>query len=78
MDELRALESLADEMGVYTRFTDGFGRRVTVAPETLVRVSEALGAPVTGARDAAEALRAVRANRDSRLLPPVIIAFDGH
>ena len=77
MDELRALESLADEMGVYTRFTDGFGRRVTVAPETLVRVSEALGAPVTGARDAAEALRAVRANRDSRLLPPVIIAFDG-
>jgi 4-alpha-glucanotransferase len=77
MDELRTLESLARVVGVHTSFTDGFGRHVTVEPETLVRVSAALGAPVTGIGDAGEAIRAVRAIREARLLPPVLIAWDG-
>ena len=46
MDELKALRSLARAMGVHIRYTDGLGRRVVVAPETLVRVCATLGAPV--------------------------------
>ena len=38
MDELRALRALARDLGVHTRYTDGLGRRVVVAPETLLRV----------------------------------------
>ena len=77
-DELKALRSLARAMGVHTRYTDGLGRRVIVAPETLVRVSAAVGAPVERPGDAAEALRAVRAKRHTEVLPPVLVAWDGH
>lgn len=77
MDELRTLRTLALKMGVQIRYTDGLGRLVIVAPETLVRVCAALGAPVTGLGDAADALRAVRANRRPGGLPPVLIAWDG-
>ncbi len=45
-DELKALRSLARAMGVHTRYINGLGKRVTVAPETLVRVCAALGAAV--------------------------------
>lgn len=77
MDELKALRSLAKAMGVHTRYKDGLGRQVTVAPETLVRVCAALGAPVTGPGDAAQALRAHRANEHPGLVPPVVVAWDG-
>ena len=75
--ELRALRTLARTMGVHTRYTDGLNRRVIVAPETLLRVTAALGAPVTRPGDAAEALRAVRASRKAGLVPPVVVAWDG-
>ena len=77
MDELRALRSLARVLGVHTRYTDGLGRRVIVAPETLLRVCAAVGAPVFRQGDAAEALRAVRANRHGGIVPPVLVAWDG-
>jgi 4-alpha-glucanotransferase len=77
MDELKALRSLARAMGVHTRYTDGLGRRVTVAPETLVQVCAALGAPVAGPGDAATALRANRAARKAGPVPPVLVAWDG-
>jgi len=77
MDELRALRSLARALGVHTRYTDGLGKRVTVAPETLVRVCAAVGAPVARPSDAAEALRAHRATRVTGLVPPVLVAWDG-
>jgi len=64
-------------MGVLTRYTDGLGRRITVAPETLVRVCAALGASVERPSDAANALRAHRAARTSGLVPPVLVAWDG-
>ena len=48
-------------MGVHTRYIDGLGKRVIVAPETLVRVCAALGAPIERPADAADALRAHRA-----------------
>ncbi len=77
MDELKPLRSLARAMGVHTRFTDGLGRRVTVAADTLVRVCAALGAPLERPEDAADALRAYRAGRKRELVPPVVIARDG-
>ena len=58
--ELTPLRALARVLGVATRYTDGLGRRVTVAPETLVRVCAAVGAPVSSTADAAQAPRAVR------------------
>ncbi len=75
--ELTPLRALARAMGVLTSFTDGLGRPVEVGAETLVRVCAAVGAPVTGPGDAAEALRAVRAARHAELAPPVYVAWDG-
>jgi 4-alpha-glucanotransferase len=77
MDELKALRSLARALGVHTRYTDGLGRRVVVAPETLVRVCAALGAPVERPGDAAGALRAHRETTKAGLVPPVVVAWDG-
>ena len=77
MDELKALRSLATELGVHTRYTDGLGKKVTVAPETLVRVCAALGAPITRVADAAGALDAHRAAKSAERLPPVIPAWYG-
>jgi len=76
-DELKALRSLARAMGVHTRYTDGLGKRVTVTPETLVRVCAAMGAPIARPGDAAGALRARRATRNTLLVPPVLVAWDG-
>lgn len=77
MDELEALRSLAKELGVHTRYTDGLRRPVTVAPETLVRVCAALGAPLARPEDAVEALRARLESRNGGLLPSVLVAWDG-
>ncbi|HTO72414.1 MAG TPA: 4-alpha-glucanotransferase [Gemmatimonadales bacterium] len=77
MDELMALRRLAHALGVHTRYTDGLGQRIVVAPETLLRVCSALGAPVERPADAAEAMRAHRSAFKSLLLPPVIVAWDG-
>ena len=77
MDELKALRSLARAMGVHARYTDGLGKRVTVAPETLLRVCAALGALVERPGDAAGALRAYRDTRKTELVPPVLVAWDG-
>jgi 4-alpha-glucanotransferase len=77
VDELKALHSLAKAMGVATRYKDGLRRRVTVEPETLVRVCAALGAPVAHLGDAAQALHAVRATKHTGLVPPVVVAWDG-
>lgn len=64
-------------MGVHTRYIDGLGRPVRVAPETLQRVCAAMGAPVANPSDAAEALRAHRATRSMEVVPPVLVAWDG-
>ncbi|MEK7379948.1 MAG: hypothetical protein AAB075_02935, partial [Gemmatimonadota bacterium] len=77
MDDLRALRTLARALGVHARYRDDLGRRIEVAPETLVRVCASLGAPVTTLPDAAEALRAHRA-RSRAPVPPVQVAWDGN
>ena len=47
-----------------------------MAPETLARVCAALGAPLVGPRDAADALRA-RPRADAGSVPPVLVAWNG-
>ena len=76
MDELKALRALAADLGVHTRYTDGLGKKVTVGPETLIRVCAALGAPVTSVADAGKALHEHHARRGGGL-PPVIVAWNG-
>ncbi len=76
-DELKALRSLARAMGVHTRYINGLGKAVTVAPETLVRVCAALGAPVEGPGDATDALTEHREKVQAQLVPPVLVAWDG-
>lgn len=76
MTELEALEALAGEVGVLTRYVDGLHRPVEVRPETLVKVCAALGAEITRPGDALQALRAWRASRVERL-PTVVVAWDG-
>jgi 4-alpha-glucanotransferase len=76
-DDLKALRSLARAMGVHTRYINGLGKSVTVAPETLVRVCAALGALVERPDDAAGALRACKESADTQLVPPVLVAWDG-
>ena len=77
MDELKALRALATALGVHVRYTDGLGRRIVVAPETLMRVCAALGAPVARPGDAPDALRARKDAAKSGLLPPVVVAWGG-
>jgi 4-alpha-glucanotransferase len=77
MDELKALRSLARAMGIHTRYVNGLRKRVVVAPETLVRVCAALGAPVERPGDAASALRAHRDRAKAGLVPAVLVAWDG-
>jgi 4-alpha-glucanotransferase len=77
MNELGALRSLARVMGVHTRYVDGLKRGITVAPETLVRVCAALGAPIERPADAAQALRAYRASSQAGPVPPVLVSWDG-
>ena len=76
-DELKALRSLARAMGVHTRYINGLGKSVIVAPETLVRVCAALGAQVERPGDAPNALRAHRETANAGLLPSVLVAWDG-
>ncbi len=76
MNEIDALERLAKALGVYTRYTDGLGDPVTVAPETLVRVCAALGAAIERPADAPEALSRVETG-ETGFLPPVLVAWDG-
>jgi 4-alpha-glucanotransferase len=77
MSELTPLRSLAQAMGVATEYVDGLKQPVVVAPETLVRVCAALGAPVTGPHDAEEALRSWLAANQGELVAPVLVAWDG-
>src|SRR3954453_8673767 len=76
-DDLKALRSLARAMGVHTRYINGLGKRITVAPETLVRVCAALGAPVESPTDAADALREHWEAANAQLVPPGLVAWDG-
>ncbi len=78
MDPRPPLHALCAELNVHTRFVDGLGREVEVAPETLVAICASLGAEVERESDAAGALETLRHTRENGpVVPPVILAWDG-
>jgi 4-alpha-glucanotransferase len=74
---IQPLHDLAAALGVHTHYTDGLGRHVAVAPETLVSVCAAVGAAIARPEDAAEALRHHQATRQQAALPPAAAAWEG-
>lgn len=63
---------------VQTSYQDAMGRHVEAQPDSLLAVLGALGAPVEGMGDVAEALRARREELAERVMEPVVVAWDGH
>ena len=78
MSDLEDLRSLAEALGVQAAYVDGLGRRGDVPPDTLVRVCAALGAAIDSPAQAREALRDHHDSVQQRLVPPVLVALDGH
>lgn len=72
-----ALRQLATLYGVRTSYFDIAGHRRRAAPEALLAVLRALGAPVDHLRDAPEALRQRVAERWRRGAEPVVVAWGG-
>lgn len=75
--EIRQLRHLARLWGVATHYRDGFGQLCRPAPETLLTLLAALGAPVKGQADVPGALIRRRRERATRVLPPGAVAWGG-
>lgn len=73
----QALEELARLHGIGLSYEDVFGEVHPAEPDVLVAVLGQLGAPVESPEDAPEAIRHLRSQRDSRLVPPVAVAWGG-
>lgn len=69
----RALHRLARLSSVHTGYQGTDGRRHGAADDVLVAVLAALGAPLTNASGAADALRAVVAGRQRQVMEPVVV-----
>lgn len=72
-----SLRALARRLGVHTAYVDGLGRHVEVGEETLARVCAALGATPGRPGEAGDALRSSREEETPRLVPPVLVAWNG-
>src|SRR5947209_4978573 len=71
------LIQLARRYGVQTSYQDNAGQRRDAAPESLVRILQALGADLARLEDAAQALRERDQSVWRRRLEPVSLAWDG-
>ncbi len=76
--EREDLLTLARLYGVQTSYHDVWGNYVEASPESLLGVLRALEAPVEGLGDVPEALEARREELASRIVEPVVVAWDGH
>src|SRR4051794_35348816 len=77
-EETAALGLLSAELGVQRAYTDAGGARRVASRAALAAVCTALGWQVDeDGRGAAEALRALRADRSARLADPVHVAWEG-
>ncbi|GAB4315387.1 MAG: hypothetical protein Kow0074_02950 [Candidatus Zixiibacteriota bacterium] len=72
------LSALARHHGVVLDYHDIFGNHRFAEPDALIPVLRALGSPVTSPDDANEALRHDRLQSLRQIVPPVIVAWDGH
>lgn len=71
------LAELACAYGVLTGYHDVGGRWRPAGPEAVQRVLRALGAPLSGAEDAVDALLQRRRETWERGLEPVVVAWEG-
>jgi len=71
------LGRLARAYGVQTAYYDITHKRVQASPDTLLAVLRALGAPLTKAEEARDALRERERARWRRPCEPVVVAWDG-
>jgi 4-alpha-glucanotransferase len=76
-NEVAELFALAGLYGIQTSYDDIAGRRVEAAPESLLAALAALKAPVEEMGEVPEALAARREELSSRLLEPVVVAWEG-
>lgn len=72
-----ALHRLARLYRVQVSYRDNKGRRHTAAPEVLLAVLQALGAPLATLREAPGALRERRQELVRQRCEPVVVAWDG-
>lgn len=72
-----AIHRLAGLYGVEREYLDVRGRRQQASPETLLRVLQVLGAPVSRPEDVPAAIRARRSALGQTLIEPVAVAWDG-
>lgn len=77
MAAIRGLSELAKLYGVQTAYEDVSGKRRTASAESLKHILRVMGAPVESAADVQEALHQFRNNQQSRLVEPVIVAWNG-
>ena len=75
--ERRELRELALLYGVQPAYFDVAGNHVEASAESLLAVASALAGPFEGMDDVAEALAARRDELESRLIEPVLVAWDG-
>jgi 4-alpha-glucanotransferase len=75
--ERRELRELALLYGVQPAYFDVSGNQVEASAESLLAVASALAGPFEGMDDVAEALAARRDELESRLIEPVLVAWDG-
>jgi 4-alpha-glucanotransferase len=71
------LNELAAAYGVETSYTDWRRRPADVPPDTIRAVLTALGADVSSAGAVRAELERLRHERETRLLPPVLVAYAG-
>ncbi|GAB2818431.1 4-alpha-glucanotransferase [Actinoallomurus bryophytorum] len=71
------LNELAAAYGVETSYTDWRRRPANVPPDTIRAVLTALGADVSSADAVRAELERLRVERETRLLPPVVVAYAG-
>ncbi len=71
------LEALARRHGVQTRYHDIDGQLRGASSDVLCAVLRALGVPIEGPADAADALASLDAARPSGFVAPVLVAWDG-
>ena len=72
-----ALRRLTRLHGVELSYVDAAGRFQEASEEALLRTLQALGAPVRAARDAPAAIQAKEEERKTKVLEPVVVAWEG-
>src|ERR1700688_4993128 len=77
LHERSVLQELALLYGVQPAYYDMYGHHVEASPESRLAAASALAGPFEGMDDVAEALAARRDELESRLIEPVLVAWDG-